>query len=80
VNSRRLVVESLDITAEQCPMTFVKVKVALHELAKGDVLEVLLRGEEPLRNIPFSLKQEGHDVLSIEHLSDDIHKVIVKKC
>ena len=72
-------VESLDITAEQCPMTFVRVKVALHELLEGDVLEVLLRGEEPLRNIPAALEKEGHKILAIERLNNDLHKIIVQK-
>jgi len=69
----------LDITAETCPMTFVKTKVALHRLSKGETLEVLLCGEEPLRNVPRAIEENGDKILSIEHLNGEIHKIVIKK-
>ncbi len=57
---------TLDITAEVCPMTYVRVKLALERLAAGSVLEVWLRGEEPLKNVPRSVVDDGHEVLSLE--------------
>jgi tRNA 2-thiouridine synthesizing protein A len=57
---------SVDITTEVCPMTYVRVKLALERLAPGNVLEVWLRGEEPLKNIPKSAEDDGHRVLSLE--------------
>jgi tRNA 2-thiouridine synthesizing protein A len=60
-------------------MTFVKVKVALHELAKGNVLEVLLRAGEPLKNVPRAVEQSGDKVLSIEQVNSDVYKMIVEK-
>ncbi|MCD7931882.1 MAG: sulfurtransferase TusA family protein [Tannerellaceae bacterium] len=44
----------LDITKEHCPMTFVKTKLKLAQLAPGDTLEVLLTEGEPLENVPRS--------------------------
>jgi len=69
----------LDITAETCPMTFVKTKVALHGLSKGDILEVLLCGEEPLRNVSCAIEENGDKIISIEHLNGEIHKIAIKK-
>jgi tRNA 2-thiouridine synthesizing protein A len=69
----------LDITNETCPMTFVKTKVALHGLSKGDVLEVLLRAGEPLKNVPRSCEGEGCRILSIERIEGDVHKVAIEK-
>ncbi|MDR2554654.1 MAG: sulfurtransferase TusA family protein [Fibromonadaceae bacterium] len=69
----------LDITAEVCPMTFVKTKVALHGLSKGDTLEVLLCGEEPLRNVPHAIEENGDKILSIEHLNGETHKITIEK-
>jgi len=69
----------LDITAEVCPMTFVKTKVALHGLSKGDILEVLLCGEEPLRNVPRAIEENGDRILSIEHLEGGNYKIVVEK-
>jgi TusA-related sulfurtransferase len=56
---------TLDITAETCPMTFVRVKLAIERLAAGETLEVRLKGEEPLRNVPRSLAEHGHTVLEL---------------
>jgi len=69
----------LDITGETCPMTFVKTKVALHGLSKGDVLEVFLRAGEPLKNVPRSCEGEGCKILSIEQINGDVHKVVIEK-
>jgi TusA-related sulfurtransferase len=69
----------LDITAEVCPMTFVKTKVALHGLSKGETLEVLLCGEEPLRNVPHAVEENGDKIVSIEHLDGEIHKIVIEK-
>lgn len=57
---------SVDITKEVCPMTYVRVKLALERLVRGNVLEVWLTGEEPLRNIPRSALADGHEVVSLE--------------
>lgn len=54
---------TLDITAETCPMTFVRVRLALDRMARGQILKVRLKGEEPLRNIPRTAAEQGHAVL-----------------
>ncbi len=55
---------SIDITNEVCPMTYVRVKLALERLVPGQTLEVVLSGEEPWRNVPRSVVEDGHEVLS----------------
>ncbi len=55
----------LDITHEVCPMTFVRVKLKLETLSHGDELEVLLKGLEPLRNVPKSVAEEGHEIVAL---------------
>ncbi|MDD6772493.1 MAG: sulfurtransferase TusA family protein [Bacteroidales bacterium] len=69
----------LDITNEHCPMTFVKTKVALSKLSKGEILEVLLSEGEPLDNVPRSAREQGYEVLSVEHVEGTTHKVTIKK-
>ncbi len=60
----------IDITRDVCPMTYVRVKLALEQLDDGAELEVLLRGEEPLRNVPRSAREEGHEVLELVEVGD----------
>ena len=59
----------LDITQEHCPMTFVRTKLKLAQMAKGDTLEVLLSEGEPLNNVPRSAAEQGFKVLWREQLT-----------
>jgi len=56
----------LDITDEVCPMTFVKTRLLIERMAAGEVAEVRLTGEEPLKNVPESVAELGHVILSCE--------------
>lgn len=70
---------TLDITQEHCPMTFVRTKLKLAQIAKGDTLEVLLSEGEPLDNVPRSAQEQGYNVLSVEHVGGTTHRVIIEK-
>jgi len=70
---------TLDITKEHCPMTFVKTKLKLSELQKGDILEVTLTEGEPLENVPKSATEQGYEILGIEQVEGKIYKVNIKK-
>ena len=71
--------EIIDITNEHCPMTFVKTKLALEKLAQGDRLEVTLKGDEPLKNVPRSAKEQGYKIIEISDIDNDLHKIIIEK-
>lgn len=62
----------IDITGEICPMTFVRTRLALDRMTPGEVLLVRLKGEEPLRNVPRTAAEQGHEVLSLEEGPDGI--------
>ncbi|WP_237217745.1 sulfurtransferase TusA family protein [Falsiroseomonas oryziterrae] len=70
---------TLDITAETCPMTFVRVRLALDRLPSGAVLEVLLKGEEPRRNVPRTATEQGHAVLSEEAAPNGATRLRIRK-
>ena len=72
--------KQLDITKEHCPMTFVKVKLALEKMQKKERLEVLLTEGEPLDNVPKTVKEQGHKVLEIIHIKNNIYKILIEKC
>ncbi len=73
----------IDITGEVCPMTFVKTKLKIERMRPGEVLEVRLCGQEPLTNVPRSLKGLGHEILSFLPESSEaplgIHHLLVRK-
>ena len=60
----------IDITDVVCPITFVKVKVAIEELEDGQILEVKMNEGEPIQNVPRSLKDEGHKVVELNDNED----------
>ncbi|RPH66563.1 MAG: sulfurtransferase TusA family protein [Myxococcaceae bacterium] len=69
----------IDITAEVCPMTFVRTKIALERLPVGGVLEVRLKGDEPLRNVPESARDLGHTVLGLDRLEDGTWRLLLRR-
>lgn len=76
----------LDISNEICPMTFVKTKLFIERLQTGDVLEVRLKGAEPLENVPRSVRDHGHEVISLTRedpadtpAPDAMHRLIIRK-
>jgi len=69
----------LDITKEHCPMTFVKTKVELSKLSSGDILEVSLLKGEPLENVPKSAEEQGHEILKVSQIEEDVYQIIIRK-
>jgi TusA-related sulfurtransferase len=56
----------LDVTGDVCPMTFVRTRLRLDQMAPGQVLEVRFRGAEPRENLPRSLRDLGQELLAAE--------------
>jgi tRNA 2-thiouridine synthesizing protein A len=59
-------------------MTFVKVKLALAKLQSGEELDVALNEGEPLNNVPRTVTEQGHQVLSLRQ-DDGVHHVLTRK-
>ena len=73
----------LDITAEVCPMTFVRTRLLIEKMLAGETAEIRLKGEEPLENVPASIEELGHDILSITPETnadeDGVHCLLIQK-
>lgn len=61
----------LDITADVCPMTFVRTRLLIERMASGDTATIVLRGAEPIENVPASVTELGHRVVAMRPLQDD---------
>jgi len=67
-----------DFRGVACPMNFVKTKIELSSLKSGDLLEIWLDDGQPIQNVPGSVRNEGHEVVSV--VQDGIFwKVLIKK-
>ena len=69
----------LDISGELCPMTFVRTRLALDRLAAGQTLLVRLKGEEPLKNVPRTATEQGHEILRQEPAADGTVLLLIRK-
>ena len=70
---------TLDITALVCPMTFVRTRLALDCMASGQTLLVLLRGDEPRRNVPATAEAQGHAVLAQQDGADGVTRLWLRR-
>lgn len=73
----------LDITGEVCPMTFVRTKLLVERMVSGELVEIRLKGKEPLGNVPRSVAELGHEIVSM--VAEDgegpegVHQLIIRK-
>lgn len=70
--------EELDLRGVICPYNFVKTKLKLDTLDVGFNLAVLLDDGDPIRNVPQSIMNEGHQVLSTEKVGN-YYRIIIQK-
>jgi TusA-related sulfurtransferase len=57
--------QTVDLRGVSCPTNFVKAKLALEELEIGETVRIFLDDGEPVKNVPRSLKAEGHKLISL---------------
>jgi TusA-related sulfurtransferase len=70
---------SEDATDVVCPATFAKALAALDELDVGQILGIRLNDGEAARNVPLSMKDEGHQVLKLTDNGDGTCTLLVRK-
>jgi tRNA 2-thiouridine synthesizing protein A len=71
--------KAIDITAETCPMTYVRTRLALDTIETGQILLVRLKGEDPLRNVPRAAADQGHDPLELLEQKDGTYLLVIQK-
>jgi sulfite reductase (ferredoxin) len=68
----------LDLSGVPCPMNFVRAKIVLESIPVDSVLEVLLDGGEPIRNVPASFAEQEQEVLAIEPF-ENLHLLRIRR-
>jgi TusA-related sulfurtransferase len=67
--------QTIDLRGVSCPTNFVKAKLALEDLDDGAVARILLDDGEPVKNVPRSLKADGHKLLGLTQ-TDEGHYIL----
>ena len=70
---------SVDLTGEVCPMTFVRAKLHLEQISPGEALEFVLKEGEQMRNVPRSIKEEGHRIEKVRQAGDCYHLLVRRR-
>ena len=71
--------KAIDITAETCPMTFVRTRLALDTIQPGEILLVRLQGADPLANVPRAAADQGHEPLDLISQADGTWLLVLQK-
>ena len=67
-----------DFRGVACPMNFVKTKIELSTMKSGELLEILLDDGAPIKNVPGSVRNEGHHILE-EKQEANFWSVLIRK-
>jgi TusA-related sulfurtransferase len=71
--------QSIDLRGVSCPTNFVKAKLALEDLENGEQAVILLDDGEPVKNVPRSLKAEGHKLLGLSQSEEGHYLLTLEK-
>jgi Sulfite reductase, beta subunit (hemoprotein) len=67
-----------DLRGVACPMNFVKTKIELSAMKSGELLEILLDDGAPIQNVPGSVRNEGHHILT-QKKNENFWSVLIRK-
>jgi TusA-related sulfurtransferase len=70
--------KTIDLRGVSCPTNFVKAKLALEMVDSGETVKILLDEGEPVKNVPRSLKAEGHKLLGMQE-TDGYYELTLEK-
>ncbi len=70
--------KTIDLRGVACPTNYVRVRLALEQLAPGEEIEVLLDAGEPVSNVPRSVRDDGDAVVAVREI-DGAYAVLVRK-
>jgi sulfite reductase (ferredoxin) len=70
-----------DLRGVACPLNYVKTKLKLEMMDAGERLEIWLDAGEPIKNVPMSLKNDGHVIHLQEALEPEAahYRILVEK-
>jgi tRNA 2-thiouridine synthesizing protein A len=71
--------QTVDLRGICCPANFVRAKLAIEEFVAGEHVRILLDDGEAVKNVPRSLKAEGHQLLALKEMPEGYFILDLKK-
>ena len=72
-------IKKINLLDEVCPMTFVKTKLALEKIKAGERIKVIYNSQEAKTNVPKSLNELNHKIITIKDINKETFYIIVEK-
>lgn len=69
----------LDVRGLSCPMPLLKAKLALNDMAQGQLLSVVATDPGSERDFEVFARQSGHALLSSDRRGDEFHYLLKRK-
>lgn len=69
----------LDVKGYVCPYPVIYTRKALTRLSPGELLEVITDNPPSCENVPRVVREEGHEVLSVEKVGEGVWKILIRK-
>ncbi|MBV4418022.1 sulfurtransferase TusA family protein [Clostridium tyrobutyricum] len=69
----------IDFRGVKCPINFVKVKIELSKIKSGEKRGFYLDDGDPIKNVPESVRKEGHKIISIDTNYEGYNLLVVEK-
>ena len=73
------IIKEIDLLDEICPMTFVKTKLAIEPINKGQRIKVIFNSQEAKINVPKSLSEINHKIIAIKNIDKEKFYIIIEK-
>jgi len=73
------IIKVIDMLDEVCPMTFVKTKLAIEKINQGERIKIIYNSQEAKTNVPKSLDELNHKVISINDINKKKFYIIIEK-
>ena len=73
------IIKEIDLLDEICPMTFVKTKLAIERINKGQRIKVIFNSQEAKINVPKSLSEVNHKIIAIKNIDKEKFYIIIEK-
>jgi TusA-related sulfurtransferase len=70
--------KTLDVRGEICPYPDVNSMTTLKQMAKGEILEILVDYPLSVERIPRSARKWGHKVLKVEKIEGTDHRLLIE--
>lgn len=71
--------KELNLKGTICPANFIKAKLAMEEMEKGQALKIIVDYEPAVNEVPKALEFEGHKILEVKQLNVTDWEIIVQK-